>query len=94
MGSFAQDAVHIRAAPTASNLADGGILPTHRFSLPLSGRHGRGCGSRGWLSTAALDAGDVGGEQVDAVAVEVAAGAVVVLGGAWVGVPGEDLRIP
>jgi hypothetical protein len=30
---------------------------------------------------------------VDAVAVEVAAGAVVVLGRAWVGVPGEDLRI-
>ena len=27
------------------------------------------------------DAGDVGGEEVDAVAVEVAAGAVVVLGG-------------
>jgi hypothetical protein len=32
-------------------------------------------------------AGDVGGEEVDAVAVEVAAGAVVVLGGAGVGVP-------
>jgi hypothetical protein len=30
---------------------------------------------------------------VDAVAVEVAAGSVVVLGGAWVGVPGEDLRV-
>lgn len=40
-----------------------------------------------------LDASDVGGEEVDAVAVEVAAGAVVVLG-AGVGVPGEDLRIP
>jgi hypothetical protein len=38
------------------------------------------------------DASDVGGEEVDAVAVEVAAGAVVVLGVAGVGVPGEDLR--
>ncbi len=31
-----------------------------------------------------LDAGDVGGEEVDAVAVEVAAGSVVVFGGSWV----------
>jgi hypothetical protein len=30
---------------------------------------------------------------VDSVAVEVAAGAVVVLGGAGVGVAGEDLRV-
>jgi hypothetical protein len=30
---------------------------------------------------------------VDAVAVEVAAGAVVMLGGAGVGVPGEDSRV-
>ena len=37
--------------------------------------------------------GDVGGEEVDAVAVEVAAGAIVVLCGAWVGVSGEDLRV-
>ena len=36
---------------------------------------------------------DVGGEQVDAVSVEVAAGAVVVLGGARVGVPCEDLGV-
>ena len=60
-----------------------------------SGRHGR----TWWRAEEALvcirrlDAGDVGGEEVDAVAVEVAAGAVVVLGRAWVGVPGEDLRI-
>ena len=40
-----------------------------------------------------LHAGDVGGEEVDAVAVEVAAGAVVVLGGSWVGMAGEDLRV-
>ena len=33
------------------------------------------------------------GEEVDAVAVEVAAGAVVVLGGPWVGVTGVDLGI-
>ena len=32
------------------------------------------------------DAADVGGQEVDAVSVEVAAGAVVVLGGAGVGV--------
>ena len=40
------------------------------------------------------DAGDVGGEEVDAVPVEVASGAVVVLGGARVGVPSQDLRVP
>ncbi|MCU1634840.1 MAG: hypothetical protein JWQ68_79, partial [Cryobacterium sp.] len=39
------------------------------------------------------DAGDVGGEEVDAVPVEVAAGSVVVLGGAGVGVAGEDLCV-
>jgi hypothetical protein len=39
------------------------------------------------------DAGDVGGEEVGSVAVEVAAGAVVVLGGSRVGVTGEDLRV-
>ncbi len=38
-------------------------------------------------------AGDVGGEEVDAVAVEVAAGAVVVLGCAGVGVAGENLGV-
>ncbi len=36
-------------------------------------------------------AGDVGGEEVDAVSVEVASGAVVLLGGSRVGVLGEDL---
>lgn len=40
-----------------------------------------------------LDAGDVGGEEVDAVAVQVSAGAFVVLGGSPVGVSGEDLGI-
>jgi hypothetical protein len=39
------------------------------------------------------DACDVGGEEVDAVAVEVAACAVVVLGGAGVGVSRQDLSI-
>lgn len=38
---------------------------------------------------AASDAGDLGCEEVDAVAVKVAAGAVVVLGGAGIGVAGE-----
>src|SRR5262245_17809236 len=37
------------------------------------------------------DAGDVGGEEVDAVTVEVAAGAVVMFGGPGVGVAGQDL---
>ena len=39
------------------------------------------------------DAGDVGGEEVDAVSVEVAAGSVVVLSGAGVSVPGQDLGV-
>ena len=40
-----------------------------------------------------LDAGDIGGEEVESVAVEVSAGAVVVLGGPRVGVTGEDLGV-
>ena len=39
------------------------------------------------------DAGDVCGQEVDSVSVEVAAGAVVVLGGAGVRVAGEDLCV-
>ena len=46
------------------------------------------------LGRIGLHPGDVGGQEVDAVAVEVAAGAVVVLGSARVGVPGQDLRVP
>lgn len=38
-------------------------------------------------------AGDVRGEEVDAVAVEVASGSVVVLGGPWAGVASQDLGI-
>ena len=38
------------------------------------------------------DANDVRGEEVDAVEVEVAAGAVLVLGGAGVDVPGQKFR--
>lgn len=41
----------------------------------------------------ALGAGHVGGEEVDAVAVEVLAGSVVVLGGSRVGVAGQELRV-
>ena len=41
----------------------------------------------------ALHAGDVGGQEVDTVPVEIAAGAVVVLGRAGVGVPGQDLGL-
>src|SRR3954452_15023231 len=52
------------------------------FMVRQSGRDGR-----------VSHAGDVGGEEVDAVAVEVAAGAVVVFGGTRVGVPGEDLGV-
>ena len=40
-----------------------------------------------------LDASDVGGQEVDAVAVQVAAGAVVVLGRARIRMPGEDLGV-
>lgn len=39
------------------------------------------------------DAGDVGGEEVDAVPVEVSSGAVVMLCGSGVGVAGEDLGV-
>jgi hypothetical protein len=42
---------------------------------------------------AVSDSGDVGGEEVNAVAVEVAAGSIVVLGGARVGVSSQDLGI-
>ncbi len=51
------------------------------------------CGRNRRRLVGGSDAGDVGGEEVDAVSVEVAAGAVVVLGGAGVGVPGEDLGV-
>ncbi len=40
-----------------------------------------------------LDAGDVGGEEVDAVPIMVASGAVVVLGGSRVGMSSEDLGV-
>jgi len=36
---------------------------------------------------------DVSGEDVDAVAIEVAACVVAVLGGAWIGGPGKDLGV-
>jgi hypothetical protein len=39
------------------------------------------------------DACDVGGEEVDAVAVEVAAGSVVMLGGTGIDEAGEDLGV-
>ena len=43
---------------------------------------------------AALDPRDVGGEEVDGTAVQVAAGSVVVLSGARIGMASEDLRVP
>jgi len=47
-----------------------------------------------WLvGSASSDAGNVGGEEVHAVSVEVASGSVVVLGRAGVGVAGEDLGV-
>jgi hypothetical protein len=46
-----------------------------------------------WSLPATSYAGDVGREEVDAVAVEVAAGSVIVLSRPGVGVPGEDLRV-
>ncbi len=45
------------------------------------------------LAARRLDACDVGGEEVNSVAVEVTSGAVVVLGGSGVGVPREDLGV-
>ena len=62
------------------------------FSLH-SGRRGRTLHHGLGGPSSVLHAGDVGSEEVDAVAVEVAAGPVVVLGGSWVGVPSEDLRV-
>jgi len=47
---------------------------------------------KGWDAYGS-DSRDVGGQEVDAVAVEVAAGTVVVLGSPWVGVPGQDLGV-
>jgi hypothetical protein len=45
--------------------------------------------AHGWVR---LDAGHVCGEEVNPVAVEVSACSVAVLGGAWVGMTGEELR--
>lgn len=45
-------------------------------------------------SQVASHAGDVGGEEVDAVPVEVAASAVVPLGGSWVSMAGQDPCVP
>lgn len=42
---------------------------------------------------ACLDAGDVGSQEVDRMPVQVAAGAIVALGSAGVGVPGQDLGV-
>jgi hypothetical protein len=53
---------------------------------------GRGVVFAGFIS-AASDPGDVSGEEVDAVAVKVAARSVVVLSGPGVGVPCENLRV-
>lgn len=52
-----------------------------------------GADARRRVETDRLDAGNVGGEEVDAVSVEVAAGAVVMFGGPGVGVAGEDLGV-
>jgi hypothetical protein len=58
------------------------------------GRQGNGFGDRTRSKTRGRsDACDIGREEVDAVAVEVATGAVIVLGGPWVGVSGEDLGV-
>jgi hypothetical protein len=45
------------------------------------------------LRSVRLDAGDVGGEEVDTVPIEVAPGAVVVLGRSRVGMSSEDLGV-
>lgn len=59
----------------------------------LSGRNGRTWPTGLSCRAGCSDAGDVGGEEVDAMAVEVAAATVVVLGGAGVSVPGQDLGV-
>ena len=67
------------------------------MTRPLSGRYDPAAleaECSGWVDMLERsDAGDVGGEEVDAVSVEVAAGTVVVLCGSWVGVAGEDLCV-
>jgi hypothetical protein len=60
-------------------------------------RHGRPTASF-WAESTLVrpdrsDAGDLCGQELDAVSVEVAAGAGVVLGGSGVGVAGEDLGV-
>jgi len=77
---------------------DGGPGPADapRNAAPGSRRKvaGRASPTGAWEVTRCWsDAGDVGGEEVHAVAVEVAAGAVVPLGGAGVGVAGQDLGV-
>jgi hypothetical protein len=73
--------VHVVVGGRVQQASTAGSFWADRMRLPPPG------------GVARSDAGDVGGEEVDAVAVEVAAGAVVVFGGAGVGVAGEDLRV-
>ena len=84
----ATDKQRVAAAQGATNAATALPSPPCRarpdcFILGEIDAGSRGCS----------DSGDVGGEEVDAVSVEVAAGAVVVLGSAWVCMAGEDLGI-
>ena len=88
-------------------LADGvAVLPNERRRLRFGRFNPGGCRPVNEIGMAAsqwaestlvrpgrLDAGDVCGQEVDAVSVEVASGAVVVLGGAGAGVTGEDLGV-
>ncbi len=72
-----------------SDLKAGGSLQSERFYLGDRDA----VKSAGCVCSPVSDSGDIRGEEVDAVTVEVAAGSVVVLGGAGVGMAGQDLRV-
>ena len=72
----------------------------HQYSRGRGDRHGGTWRPRRWGAGPPRESGEDRvtpqrhkREEVDAVSVEVASGAVVVLGGAWVSVTGQDLRV-
>jgi hypothetical protein len=67
------------------------VAATFRFNVDGDTLHIGG--NRRWCDPERSDAGDICGEEVDAVSVEVAASVIVVLGGSGVGVAGEDLGV-
>ena len=71
----------------------GGDCPEHVVMCSAAHRPTADGNASFWARRRTSDSRDVGGEEVDAVSVQVASGAVVVLGGAWIGVPGQDLCV-